>query len=273
MSTHLVLVGPVLVGVFCVSLVPARKDSPVPALAGILEEIRILPPVREPRAGEDKLFRTDNVPSFSNVLLDQYKMDGYKSVTELRDRYKKNAKTFPNKYPIRAAFFAAAEALEESAKTKLPETMPGPLNAKQKNALLNQQQHLGMVIFTLEQELARMKTAAEDRSKETSKRWRANFDFALARLEARLLYLMECDYLLASARAERMPQLKQGQTGWRVISMPKPQITEVKAKQLIKEVAKRWERIGVEYPQTPWAVLAERESQIPLGLDWKARNK
>ena len=48
-----------------------------------------------------------------------------------------------------------------------------------------------------EQVLGQMKTVAEeDMDKETSKRWRANFEYTQARLKSRLVYIYEYSYLL-----------------------------------------------------------------------------
>jgi len=251
---------------------PASKGVP-PEVAGILDELRLLPPAREPRPGEQDVLRADNLPAFPARALDELRAKGYKSVAELRERYKKNPKMFVKSFPLRAAFFDTVKALEQSNKGSLPATLNGPLNPKQKTSLLGLQQDLGTRVFELEQALDSLRSAAPERDKEPLKRWRAHFDYATARLESRLLYLMEYDYLLAGARGDRLPQLKQGQPGWRVTGSAKLQITETKAKQLAKEVSKRWKRIEDDYPDTPWAALARRESQLPLGLEWAVRKK
>ena len=49
-----------------------------------------------------------------------------------------------------------------------------------------EQKELGVSTFNLEQVLDRVKMAAKERDKETSKRWQANFDYTLARLQSEL---------------------------------------------------------------------------------------
>ena len=56
-------------------------------------------------------------------------------------------------------------------------------------------------------------------------------------------------------------------------SRKKIQCTEPKAKTYAKEVDKAWKAIQKEYRDTPWAVLAYRESLIALGMEWKAKKE
>jgi hypothetical protein len=87
------------------------------------------------------------------------------------------------------------------------------------------------------------------------------------------MYLYEYNYTLGQIRADNLPELAPGQSGWRVgISGTKLSVPEPKAKSYAKETTKLWKRIQEEYPDTPWALLAERESMISLGLAWKGKS-
>ena len=57
--------------------------------------------------------------------------------------------------------------------------------------------------------------------------------------------------------------------GWRIASISKPQIKEQEVKDMVKSIKKTWEKIKTDYPNTPWAVMARRESMTALGLEWK----
>jgi hypothetical protein len=128
-------------------------------------------------------------------------------------------------------------------------------------------------MFHLESALAAVKAAGEEREKETSKRWQANFDYAQARLQSRLIYLFEYNYTLGQIRLDNLPELAPGQSGWRVgISGAKITVTEGKAKTYAKDTKKLWDRIQRDYPETPWALLAQRESMIALGLAWRPKS-
>jgi hypothetical protein len=246
-----------------------QNSTPPPLLEGILEEIRLLPPALLHRAGAK-----EEVPPMPAKALAGYQRDNYKSVGILRDRFKKHPKNFAMNFPLRAAFFETVQVLEDSQKLALRQTLEQPIQPKHKADILKMQQQLGMAIFELEQLLSRLKEAEADRANETSKRWQANFDFALARLESRLVHLLEYNYVLAQVRSDNLPELTGKQPGgWRLAPRPTLSISEAKAKQLNKDLAKRCKKIEEEYPDTPWAVLARRDGAIGLGLEWRPRKE
>lgn len=238
----------------------------------ILDELKLLPPVRDTRIGEINLLKAQNLPAFSVKKLDSYKQDGYQTVPELVKRYKDGKEAFAKEFPLRAAVFDAVEALQESNKIQMREVLPGPINPKSKALFLQEQAAPGISIFKLEQVLATVNAAAEERDKETSKRWQANFDYTLARMQSRLVYLFEYSYTLGQIRADNLPDLAPGQSGWRIGTGKKIAVTESKAKALSKSTTKLWKRIQDEYPGTPWALLAQRESMIALGLQWRPKS-
>ena len=61
--------------------------------------------------------------------------------------------------------------------------------------------------FELKDALDQLVKAGEMRDKETSKRWQVNFDLAVARLKARLIYLNEYNEILAKVRGDALPSL------------------------------------------------------------------
>jgi len=238
----------------------------------ILDEIKLLPSVRETRQGEKALLSASNLPAFGSKKLDAYKPDGYQNIAELQGRYKKDKEAFAKAFPMRAAVFDAVAALEESNQIRMIEVLNGPVNAKDKPGFLKKQSDPGISIFKLEQALAVLKEAGEKRDVETSKRWLANFDYTQARLQSRLVYLFEYSYTLGQIRADNLPELAPGQSGWRIGTGKKIAVTEAKAKALSKDTKKIWDRIQNQYPDTPWALLAQRESMISLGLVWRPKS-
>jgi hypothetical protein len=237
----------------------------------ILDEIKLVPPTRPARAGADKPLDLSKLPAFSAKVLASYRPDNYKSIGELRKRYKDDANGFAKKFPVRALVLDAIETLQKSGKMPLRETLNGPVDPKQKAMFLKQQAAPGEMIFELEQALSQMQSVADKSlEKETSKRWRAHFDFTQTRLKARIVYLYEYDYLLGQIRTDSLPPLEKGATGWRMEPRSKIQVPEGKVKAYAKELAKAWTNIEKTYPDTPWAAIAARESQIGLGLEWRA---
>jgi hypothetical protein len=238
----------------------------------ILDELKLLPPVRDTRIGEKDLLNAQNLPAFSAAKLAAYKSDGYQNINELKKRYTGNKEMFDKEFPLRAAYFEALNALEESNKIRMREVLQGPIDPKNKAAFLLEQEPIGQSIFKLEQVLAQLREVADNRDAEVSKRWQANFDYTQARLQSRLVYLFEYSYTLGQIRADNLPELEPGQSGWRIGTGKKIAVTESKAKALSKESKKLWERIQTQYPGTPWALLAQRESLMTLGLAWRAKS-
>ena len=73
-----------------------------------------------------------------------------------------------------------------------------------------------------EDALNELKAAGEKRDLET-KRWQANYDFTLARLEAQYAYLFEYDSMLGQLRKQMPTDLAPGQNGWQLVSQSEAQ--------------------------------------------------
>jgi hypothetical protein len=241
------------------------------AVDNILNEISLLPTPRETRGGS--AIRAANLPAFAAKRIDAYKTDGYQNVAELHGRYKKDKDGFAKEFPLRAAYFEVVEALQESNKIPLREVLASPVNPKQKAAFLREQEPMGMSIFKLERVLDSVKDASEKRDMETSKRWLVNFDYAQARLQSRLMYLFEYNYTMGQIRADNLPDLAPGQSGWRIgVNSDKLNVSEKKAKDLFRDTKKIWQKIQDKNEGTPWELLAQRESMVRLGLVWRPKS-
>jgi hypothetical protein len=243
--------------------------APIAQVNSILDFFKELPAVRETRTGDRNVLNARYLPVFGAKKLDSYKPDGYKDMAELQKRYASNREEFAKEFPLRAAVFDAVEALQASNKIKMFEVQRSPVTQDRKNNVRQEQELLGMSTFSLEKALADLKAAGEERDKETSRRWQANFDYTRARLQSRLVYLIEYNYVLSRVRADDLPELAPGQTGWRVGTGKKIAVNEAKAKDFAKDTKKLWDRIMNQYPDTPWSLLAQREKEITLGLQWR----
>ncbi|MBI2804624.1 MAG: caspase family protein [Planctomycetes bacterium] len=247
------------------------KAAPSAFVSSLLDELSIIPVVRQTRVGDKNLLRADNF-SFPADKLMAYKADGYQNLTELEKKYTDNPEAFAKDFPLRAAYFDALDALRKSAKLKMREILASPIDPKRKAAFLLEQDPIGRSIFDLKTALASINDAAEKRKMENSMRWQANFDYIQARLQSRLVYLFEYSYKLGQIRADALPELGPGQTGWRIGTNRKITVTEPEARAYVKDIKKLWKRIQDQYPDTPWDVLAQRESMISLGLSWRPKS-
>src|SRR5262249_49782736 len=137
-----------------------------------------------------------------------------------------------------------------------------------KNQVRKDQDDIARLLAGLEDALEELKKAGAGRDKEP-KRWQANYDFVLARLEALLAYLYEYQSMLGQMRKELPPRDPKVQGGWRLASREK--LTgDKRGKDLAKDARSILERVAAENPKTPWEVLAKRERLTALGLEWQA---
>ncbi len=251
--------------------VPGLEPADIAQVDSILKELAFVPTVNDSPVGMRGL-RAANLPAFDGKLLATYKRDVYSNIDDLRNRYKEGKEAFALIFPLRAAYFDAIAEMQKVENLTLRRELASPVDPKRKAAFAQEQEPLGKAIFSLEQALVQFKEAASKRDKETSKRWLANCDFMQARLQSRLVYLIEYNYQIGQIRADALPELKGGQKGWLIEPAKKVSVTEQKAKALFKETAKLWKEIQKEHKGTPWALIAQRESMIPLGLQWRAKD-
>jgi hypothetical protein len=238
----------------------------------ILKEIRKIPAVRAMRRGSENLLDITYLPPFAANALEDFKSTE-PSFNVLESMKEDKLEEYRAKFPVRVAVTEAIKALNDNAKFTMKESLTnpgGPITPQIKKQFLKDQEDPGIATFYLKGALDKLKAAQKDRDKETSKRWQANFDYTLARLQARLVYTMEYNFILAQVRSDSLPPVNNAiHNGWRIASRDKVQIKEAEVKDMVKSIKRTWEKIKTEYPNTPWAVMARRESMTALGLEWR----
>jgi len=175
------------------------------------------------------------------------------------------------KYRFRAAVMDALNELrnEWSARggtRRLRTEVKEPLAAV-KAPVKKEQEFWAIGIGELELRLLKLEAVAPLRATE-KKRWQANYDYALASLKARLVYMNEYNKVLGNLNTETLPALKKGENGYTLIASE-----ALKSGKDIKKMAEDahalFQEIAVKYKGTPWAMLAERDLKVPLGFNWK----
>ena len=249
-----------------------------PAQAGnalvnnILKEIRKIPAVRATRRGSENLLDITYLPPFDAKALDAFKSTE-PSFSVLESMKPDKLEEYREKFPLRVAVTEAIKTLNENARFTMKESLTNPggaITPQIKAQFLKDQEAPGEAGFYLKGALEKLKAAQKERDKEPSKRWQANFDYTLTRMQARLVYTMEYNFILAQVRGDSLPPLNNAiHNGWRIASRDKVQIKEAEVKDMVKNIKKTWEKIKKEYPNTPWSVMARRESMTALGLEWR----
>jgi hypothetical protein len=216
----------------------------------ILNEINSFPPVGLNSEGTERL-HPDALPPFAANVLDAYRDNGKRT-------------------PFREAVKKAMALLREPRMTKAFEerfTGKGG-DAKIKAAILARQREPAIIQGDLEEALAELEEAGNSRDREPSRRWQADYDFVLARLEARIAYVHEYNYMLALIRKDALPPREPIHTGWRLASREKLQ-SDTDARKRAADARKTLLRLAREHRGTPWEIVARREALTALGLEWK----
>ena len=112
-----------------------------------------------------------------------------------------------------------------------------------------------------------LKLGEADRAKEVSPRWQAGYDLAMGRVMAVKVRTEAYNAMLAKAKRGMNFKNDKNNT-W--ILRPTNDLTEL-GSVLAKSGTKANEyltRVIEEHAGTPWALLAQRELETPLGFEW-----
>jgi hypothetical protein len=233
-------------------------------IQGILDETEALP---APQVLQGKVVRLtfEKMPRFSWRILNRYQAD-YPSLAVLDQRIRAN----PDRFRLIGAVRRAAAVLENNAQTFSDTLLSNrvPIGPKLKLKILKDQAALAVLTQTYQDALEELGKAGARRAGEKSLRWQANYDYVRTRLLARLIHVHEYNLMLGRIRRDDLPPL-QGGTGWRLLPRVRPQNTDRAVKRLVTELQQTLRKIIKEHPDTPWAVLARRDLEVPLGLQWQ----
>jgi hypothetical protein len=247
----------------------SQDEASKKVIKRLIEEIELVPSLY---AKEGETAQIKALPRFSAKKLMEFALDKEDVFSRQRERYRTKKDRYVKDYPVRAAIFEAAEEFEKINRAELPLTYSLSKPDKKgkvpndKAKILQRQSYLGTTCFKLEQVLARLSGAKIEQEK--SKHWQADAVFARARLEANLVFLYELNFALGQIRADALPPLGPGDTGWKIAFKPKLSVPEGKAKTLAKECRKRLQKMQQDYAETPWAFFAERDSKREWGMAW-----
>ena len=111
-------------------------------------------------------------------------------------------------------------------------------------------------------------TAGARRNRE-SRRWQANYDLVRARLELQIAFLFEYQSALGQMRKDLPSRDPKLHGGWVLESKAKLD-GDTAGKRLYKSAHQTLDFIIKEHVGTPWEVLARRERDRLIGLEWKA---
>ncbi len=267
---------------------PAAPDA-LASLAGAPEEVAInkllidsvrdqisTPPVK---VTHELAMPYDALPPFSVEVLQKYQGDKANPNSPLRKAVKNARAVLWAIYPGGSEPRELADEVNRlRGKIKLQLNVlrdgyrapPGNAEARFKSQVENDERAVALIMLHISDALEALQ--ADDVVKareEESKRWKANYDFLVARMQLEYAYLFEYQSMLGSMRKEFPPRDAALQGGWKLASTTTLQ-GDSKGKKFAKVAQQLLDKIAKDNAGSPWEVLAKREKLTNLGLEWQA---
>ena len=195
---------------------------------------------------------------------DPQAMREYKPDWLSRPRYEAEVEN----HPIRKAVIEAAMITQQNNLPGMPSLIFPPVDAPEfKEAMERNQALTARVQYTVDAALEPITFVVKMRGRETSRRWMAHYDLIRGRLMA--MKVRAYEYNMACARMKKDPQkfTKPNSNAWKLVPDTEIHASD-KAAEAGKQAVKLLEKVVEEHPNTPWALLAQREKKDPLGFKW-----
>ncbi len=220
----------------------------------------------------------DALPPFSPKALKKYEDDTPNPNSPLRQAVLNARAILWAIYPIQAPGPLSVEV--SMARRKYPVRLdvlkdgyraPAGGNAEKqfKDRVENDERKVALLMRAVEDALNELRDPKVVEARENeSKRWQANYDFILARVQLEYAYLFEYQSMLGSIRKEFPPRDPNLHGGWKLASQSRLQ-GDSTGKRMAKEAQKLLDKIIKNNAGTPWEVLAKRDKLTNLGLEWQ----
>jgi hypothetical protein len=135
------------------------------------------------------------------------------------------------------------------------------------NDLFNAQKQAARLEPEINQLFQILKQGEVDREQEDIPRWQAGYDLAMGRILALKVRTESYNAMLAQAKRGIPTEKKESNT----FTLVKSQEVDVGShlEGLAEKARMYLNRVLTEHPETPWALLAQRELNTPLGWEWR----
>jgi hypothetical protein len=169
--------------------------------------------------------------------------------------------------PLRRAVLSAAQITQQRLPGMPTLYFPAADAPEFKEMMAANQGIAERTAYTVDEALGPINAVVKLRDRETSRRWQAHYDLIRGRLLAMKVRCYEYNWACARMKKDPLKFSNPKFNAWRLDADPAIQYSE-KAVTAAKEAQKLLQRVIVEHPATPWAVLAQRELRDPLGFKW-----
>lgn len=170
--------------------------------------------------------------------------------------------------PLRLAVTQAAMITQRSVPGSPGLTFNAPAGTEDfKDAMRRGQETVAKISYAVDQALVPIMKVSKLRERETSKRWSAHYDLMKGRLLAMKLRCYEYNWACAQMKSTPRAFGNPENNTWRMAPDQEIHFSD-KAKEAASEAIALLEKVAKEHPDTPWAILAQRELRDPLGFKW-----
>ena len=136
-----------------------------------------------------------------------------------------------------------------------------------KDSMSNNQAIAERTAYTVDEALGPINAVAKLRDREKSRRWQAHFDLIRGRLLAMKVRCYEYNWACARMKKDAPKFSNPKSNAWRLVPDEAIQYSK-NAASAGEEAQSLLRRVVEDHPATPWALLAQRELENPLGFKW-----
>jgi hypothetical protein len=170
--------------------------------------------------------------------------------------------------PLRQAVINAAQITQQQKLPGMPSLFfPSLESPNFKDVMAANQALAERTAYTIDEALGPINSVAKLRDKESSRRWQAHFDLIRGRLLAMKVRCYEYNWACARLKKDPPKFTSPRANAWRLAPDSAVQYSE-KAAAAAHDADRLLHRVIQEHPETPWALLAERELRNPFGFKW-----
>jgi hypothetical protein len=198
------------------------------------------------------------------VDFDPDRMRAYAPDWMRRDEYEKMIKYFP----LRQAVRSAAQITHQQEIAAIPSLDFPPADSPAfKESMTNNQALVERTRYTVEEALVPINAEVKSRDRENSRRWQAHFDLIRGRLLAVRVRCIVYNWTCGQMKTNP-PKFNNAQSNsWKLVPDQEVGYSD-KGAAAAREAQLLLRRVIEEHPATPWAQLAQRELENPLGFKW-----
>ena len=194
---------------------------------------------------------------------DPARMREYKPDWVRRDEYEKEV----NRSLLRQAVLTAAQITQQRLPGMPAMGFPAADGPEFKEAMANNQAIAERTAYTVDEALGPINAVVKLRDREKSRRWQANYDLIRGRLLATKVRCYEYNWACALMKKDPPKFSNAKSNAWRLVPDQEIRYSD-KAAVAGREAEALLRRVVEDHPATPWALLAQRELENPLGFKW-----